>query len=392
MAEVLQEVASKWAVTNKLAACVSDNARNIVLALHHAGWVRIPCIAHTLQLAVKAGLQLPAVVRVTARCRKIVMHFHHSHLAQTALETKQGQLGLPPHKLIQDVSTRWNSTYYMLNRLLEQRQAVTAVLLESTKTSVRELMLSASETSEIEFIASSLEPLAHATTMLCSETVPSLSLVQPLLAALLKRHLKHSEVDAKIVADIKSAIARSIAERFSDADQKNIMLKASALDPRFKAMKLLSSSERADVYAQLLIAASELFAATLAAPEDEPVPSCPSPKRSKMDDFLECGNASDSSGGGSSPNSGESTAIEKEVDAYRAEEQIDRALDPLEWWKLNEHRFKVLSKLAGKLLCIPATSIPSERLFSSAGTIVNKKRASLSPNNVDMLTFLCKNL
>ena len=186
--------------------------------------VRVP-IAHTLQLAVKAGLQLPTVVRVTARCRKIVMHFHHSHLAQTALETKQGQLGLPPHKLIQDVSTRWNSTYYMLNRLLEQRQAVTAVLLESTKTSVRELMLSASETSEIEFITSSLELLAHATTTLCSETVPSLSLVQPLLAALLKRHLKHSEVDAKIVADIKSAIASSIAERFSDAVRKTSCLR-----------------------------------------------------------------------------------------------------------------------------------------------------------------------
>ena len=174
--------------------------------------------------------------------------------------------------------------------------------------------------------------------------------------------------------------------------KKHIMLKASVLDPRFKAMKFLSSSERADVYAQLFVAASELSVATLAAPEDEPVPSCPSPKCSKMDNFLKCGNTSDSSGGGSSPNSGESTAFEKEVDAYRTEEQIDWALDPLEWWKFNEHRFKVLCKLAWKLLCIPATSVPSEKLFSSAGTIVNKKRASLSPNNVDMLTFLCKNL
>ena len=92
-------------------------------------------------------------------------------------------------------------------------------------------------------------------------------------------------------ADIKSAIARSIAERFSDADKKKITPKASTLDPRFKAMKFLSSSKRAYVYAQLLVAASGLSAATLAAPEDEPVPSCPSPKRFKMDNFLECGNA-----------------------------------------------------------------------------------------------------
>ena len=32
------------------------------------------------------------------------------------------------HKLIQDVSTRWNSTYYMVERLLQQRWPVTVTL------------------------------------------------------------------------------------------------------------------------------------------------------------------------------------------------------------------------------------------------------------------------
>ena len=192
MAEVLKEVADQWSLSDKLAASVSDNGRNIVLALQIAGWVRLPCFEHTLQLA-----------RITARCRKIVGHFRHSHVAQTALETKQGQLCLAPHKPIQEVSTRWNSTYDMLNRLAEQKQAVSAVLLESRKAALRELMLSASGTSQVECIAAALGPLAQATTMLCSEKVPSLSLVQPMLAALLKRHLKPSEVDAKIVADMK---------------------------------------------------------------------------------------------------------------------------------------------------------------------------------------------
>ena len=35
----------------------------------------------------------------------------------------QDQLNLEKHKLIIDVTTRWNSTYYMLKRNLEQRKA-----------------------------------------------------------------------------------------------------------------------------------------------------------------------------------------------------------------------------------------------------------------------------
>ena len=63
--------------------------------------------------------------------------------------------------------------------------------------------------------------------------------------------------------------------------------------------------------------------------------------------------------------------------------------NPLEWWKLNSLCYKVLSCLATKYLCLPASSVPSERVFSCTGNIVNAKR---SPNNVNMLCFLHNNL
>ena len=45
-----------------------------------------------------------------------------------------------------------------------------------------------------------------------------------------------------------------------------------------------------------------------------------------------------------------------------------------------------------KYLSVPATSTPSERAFSIAGGIVNKKRACLLPENVSMPIVLYENL
>ena len=51
-------------------------------------------------------------------------------------------------------------------------------------------------------------------------------------------------------------------------------------------------------------------------------------------------------------------------------------------------RFPTLAKLARHYLCVPATSVPAERIFSIAGLVISNKRSSLTPENADMLTFL----
>ena len=50
-------------------------------------------------------------------------------------------------------------------------------------------------------------------------------------------------------------------------------------------------------------------------------------------------------------------------------------------------KYPILSSLARKYLYIPATSVPSERAFSIAGHIVNRRIACLNPDSVNMLVF-----
>ena len=66
--------------------------------------------------------------------------------------------------------------------------------------------------------------------------------------------------------------------------------------------------------------------------------------------------------------------------------------NPLTWWSRNSTRFPNVPCLAKKYLCIPATSVPSERAFSAAGHITNARRSCLLPDNVSMLVFLSANL
>ena len=81
--------------------------------------------------------------------------------------------------------------------------------------------------------------------------------------------------------------------------------------------------------------------------------------------------------------------LELELRLYSLEST--QHIDPIEYWSKNKKTYPILSYLANKYLIIPASSSPSERLFSIAGWQVSKLRSNLSPENVEAIIFLSEN-
>ena len=138
-----------------------------------------------------------SIARTVGDARKLVGHFRHSALATAALKKRQVQMNLPEKKLKQDISTRWNSTFYMIQRLLEARWPVVAVLSDEsvTKRSDRFLDLRSEKWDLLQELAKVLEPIEIATVFLSYESNVSISCIYPIVFGLLD-NLQVSEDDS----------------------------------------------------------------------------------------------------------------------------------------------------------------------------------------------------
>ena len=67
---------------------------------------------------------------------------------------------------------------------------------------------------------------------------------------------------------------------------------------------------------------------------------------------------------------------------------IDNKLNPITYWSNADTQVQALAAVAEYYLCVPATSVHSERLFSEAGYLSSERRNSLPPFKTKMLVFL----
>ena len=89
-----------------------------------------------------------------------------------------------------------------------------------------------------------------------------------------------------------------------------------------------------------------------------------------------------------------SSDLQTEVDNYCKTLCLPEEADPLSFWnwKCHAEQYPSLAKLAPKFLCIPASSAPVERLFSTSGKIFCPDRCHQTDQNSEHLMFFRCNL
>ena len=392
VANFYEEFASTWNITDKICCIVTDSARNMVAAIGRMDYSHIPCIAHCLQLSILAGLKAADSSPLVAKCRHLVGHFKHSSANTNELKSSHASVSQSQddvfHKLQQDVATWWNSTYLMLVRLLEVKDAIMQYHIDHPK-NYSGPKLTESDWEKMAKYISVLGSLADATEYVGSEQYVTCSAVLP-LEAFLRRLLRVNDDDPGYIARFKNATLNDFAHRIEGIDAMPTLQMAMALDPRYKKLTCLRREKREAVLTVLSTAFTDFYdrkqraghpTGPGAISTDETIASVP--KKQKLTLLL-----SESESQSSADESDTVHGAQAELTRYQEEAPIPETENPLMWWKLNKHRFPVLSSFAQTILCVPATSVPCERLFSSSGYIVNKMRSCLLPENVNALVCL----
>lgn len=100
-----------------------DKCENDV-SVAFAGWKRLPCFVHTLQLVVKIFETSPCFKSTLRKVMAIAKKVNKSCKATERLITLAGK------KLTKNCVTRWDSTFYMLSHFLEVKDHLIVVLDE----------------------------------------------------------------------------------------------------------------------------------------------------------------------------------------------------------------------------------------------------------------------
>ena len=322
----------------------------------------------------------PEIDKLLDKVRGLAKYFRSSALKSQLLINMQQRLNADQIKLKLDTDTRWNSVHDSIERLLKCRQAILNIGFEEIE--VAQLNLSEEEWQDLIQLRNTLSSFKDITDIISSARNPFISMLKPLIFIILESVLVVCPQDRDICQTVKLLIREDFTQRICSYESvDDLLLLESVLDPRFKNTEYLRENEKKRTRRLL----KEKFQEYKNYLHDSHEEAKHEQKQIKvkltvLEKVFKFSNAS-------STTNNEFGEIMK----YFQVESISIAEDPIEWWKENSISFKILSLVARDLIFIPATSTPSERIFSKAGHIVSKKRSSLSSKSLDSLIFLAEN-
>ncbi|XP_038133603.1 E3 SUMO-protein ligase ZBED1-like, partial [Cyprinodon tularosa] len=363
----------EWGISNKVTCMVTDGAPNMVACVRELKLRHHICVAHTMNLVVKKSLdQHPVLSGIRAKAQKLVGYFRSSTTAKEKLSQVQRHLGLQELKLMQEVETRWNSTYLMLQRLMELREPVGATLA-GLQTDIP--ILTSEEFRIVRGCLSLLNPFYYATVELSAEETVSASKVIPLLK-MLEQSLQEEMAKPAPPAshEVGDHLIRQLREKLQMLQSMSILALATLLDPRFKVIGFFSHTKATEAIKRLTSECATMMHST---PSSDETPQASTSQDatggSKLWHHL------DASVMEARKSKNVTADVTVEVQRYLSEPNITRMENPLKYWEGKKLQYPNLYRRVRVFLCTPASSVPCERVFSKAGEVVCQKRNRLKP-------------
>jgi hypothetical protein len=306
-------------------------------------------------------------------------------------------------QLIEDVQTRWWSTFDMLERLIRLKAYVRLLKIQGHTTKD----LSDQQWVLVEDALHLLKPFRDAQLLFEGDSYVTASLV-PYTISTLRTHLDEliNETAATPIRDLAICMRQDMQKRWGSGDAGTVwtqnltrveenrqigipqcVLLSSALDPRSKSLAGIPAVDADQVWAEIARLMTEERQAEVA----QVIPSPTTPRHEHLDQY--------SAGLLSQPSYIRSTAHDgnlaaQELESYRATEMLmlknsDGSHNcPALWWSTHQAQFPRVAKLARKYLAQPATDAASERAFHAAGRTITTERASMLPEHASNLILL----
>lgn len=358
--QFLHDTIKEYSIQKKVVGITTDNASENPKGIEQlcqkleldtnftVDFLYFRCAAHVINLAVKEALK-PLKEQITD-LRRIVMAIRGSPKRIQAFEAIQKVISCDserksPLRLKEDVETRWNSTFAMLERAHLVRDAINKALAEMKD--LQDLKIAEIAWPTIKAMIDFLDPFNELTEQLSGEKYVTISMVNAYLPKL-KAHLEQ-DFEHDSITKAAKAFKSKLDEYEEHIDHPTAVI-ATVLDPRFKLQPIpeLARPFVRNNLTRLL----EPYTGNDSSLSQEPRRSC------FQDIYV--------------------AAEVDEVKVYLDALREPQACDIVNYWKLNKPRFPRLFKLAMTVLPVQATSVSCERTFSAAGLVDTPRRNKLS--------------
>ncbi|GBC12078.2 zinc finger BED domain-containing protein RICESLEEPER 2-like [Rhizophagus irregularis DAOM 181602=DAOM 197198] len=371
------EIISELNIANRLIGITSDNeakmlaaTRQIKKTLNLSEFRHYRCAAHVLNLAVEAALNTSIVPNCVKKLRAFISTVRNSPKQMDKLKEYFQIEKIKFKAPLPDCATRWNYTFYMIDRALEIKPLLTHLIPNFS--SLSNNWPSEEEWNVLTILADLLAPFASVTKVISASNYPTIGEVKLLFEGI-RVHLNYPRGEDFILQNQIDEMKHVFTNYF---DEINEALHVPAFfDPRYKKLAYSNMSQN-DILEPICRAMANYEEST----DDTSIPYQPIQTSQRQLINLSPTETRNFFRNLLMPDQ-TPLPISNELEFYFNSNSPGDEIVPLEWWKNHTMEYPILSRMAQDYLAIMPTSVPCEQFFSIAG-----KQFSQTCNRIDAST------